>query len=168
MLTKKARLFLSLTAAAPLLFAAACTDNGILNPLGDAAGTYQLTVYAGKTLVAHYVIQPNDPFFSADAPNGGTLDVTDGTLDLNTNGTYTEINNYVITPTGGSPVQRFFRSQGTWTMNVNDEVTLSSQAENRFVQATWTVDDINAKETINYQEANGSGAVESFEYARSR
>ncbi len=168
MLTKKARLFLSLTAATPLLFAAACTDNGILNPLADAAGTYQLTVYAGKTLVAHYVIQPNDPFFSNDAPNGGTLDVTDGTLDLNTNGSYTETNNYVITPTGGSPVQRFFRSQGVWTMNVNNEVTLSSQVENRFVQATWTVDDVNAKETINYQEANGNGGQDSFEYARSR
>jgi hypothetical protein len=166
MLTKKARLFLSLTAATPLLFAAACTDNGILNPLGDAAGTYQLTVYAGKTLVAHYVIQPNDPYFSNDAPNGGTLDVTDGTLDLNTNGTYTETNNYTITPSGGSPVQRFFRSQGSWTMNVNDEVTLSSQVESRFVTATWTVDDINGKETINYQETNGSGVVESFEYAR--
>ena len=168
MLTKKARLFLSLSAATPLLFAAACTDNGILNPLADAAGTYQLTVYAGKTLVAHYVIQPNDPFFQNDAPNGGTLDVTDGTLDLNTNGTYTEINNYVITPSGGSPLQRFFRSQGTWTMNVNNEVTLSSQAENRFVSATWTVDDINGKETINYQEANGNGGQDSFEYARSR
>jgi len=168
MLTKKARLFLSLTAATPLLFAAACTDNGILNPLADAAGQYQLTVYAGKTLTAHYVIQPNDPYFSADAPNGGTLDVTDGTLDLNTDGTYTEINNYIITPSGGSPLQRFFRSQGSWTMNVNDEVTLSSQAENRFVTATWTVDDVNGKETINYQEANGTGGVDSFEYARNR
>ena len=168
MFTKKARLFLSLTAATPLLFAAACTDNGILNPLADAAGTYQLTVYAGKTLVAHYVIQPNDPYFSADAPNGGTLDVTDGTLELNTNGTYLEINNYTITPSGGSPLPRFFRSEGSWNMNVNDEVTLSSQQENRFVTATWTVDDINGKETINYQEANGNGGQDSFEYARSR
>jgi hypothetical protein len=168
MLTKKARLFLSLTAATPLLFAAACTDNGILNPLSDAAGTYQLTVYAGKTLVAHYVIQPNDPFFSSQAPNGGTLDVTDGSLALNTNGTYTEINNYVITPTGQSPISQFFRSQGTWTMNVNNDVTLSSQAENRLVTGVWTVDDVNGKETINYQEANGSGTLDSFEYARSR
>ena len=168
MLTKKARLFLSLTAATPLLFAAACTDNGILNPLDDAAGTYQLTVYAGKTLVAHYVIQPNDPFFSAQAPNGGTLDVTDGTLELNTNGTYLEINNYVITPSDRPVVNSFFRSQGVWTMNVNNEVTLSSQVENRVVQATWTVDDVNAKETINYQEANGNGGQDSFEYARSR
>ncbi len=172
MLTKKARLFLSLTAATPLLFAAACTDNGILNPLDDAAGTYQLTVYAGKSVSpgspAHYVIQPNDPFFSNQAPNGGTLDVTDGTLELNTNGTYLEINNYVITPSDRPVVNSFFRSQGTWTMNVQDEVSLSSQVENRFVQATWTVDDVNAKETINYQEANGNGGQDSFEYARSR
>jgi hypothetical protein len=170
MLTKKARLFLSLTAATPLLFAAACTDNGILNPLDDAAGTYQLTVYAGKTLPAHYVIQPNDPdpFFSTQAPNGGTLDVTDGSLELNTNGTYLEINNYVITPSDRPVVNSFFRSQGSWTMNVNDEITLSSQVENRFVSATWTVDDVNGKETINYQEANGNGGQDSFEYARSR
>jgi hypothetical protein len=168
MLTRKTRLFLSLTAATPLLFAAACTDNGILNPLSNAAGTYQLTVYAGRTLVAHYVIQPNDPFFSADAPNGGTLDVTDGSLDLNTNGTYIEINNYVITPSGGSPITRFFRSQGTWTMNVNNDVTLSSQAENRLVTGTWTADTSRGVETINYQEPNGSGGVDSFEYARSR
>ena len=165
MLTRKAKLFLSLTAAAPLLFAAACTDNGIFNPLADAAGTYQLTVYAGKTLTAHYVIQPNDPNYPS-LPNGGTLDVTDGTLELNTNGTYLEINNYVITPSDRPVVNSFFRSQGVWTMNVNNEVTLSSQVENRFVQATWTVDDVNAKETINYQEANGNGGQDSFEYKR--
>lgn len=167
MLTRKGRLFLSLTAAAPLLFAAACTDNGIFNPLSDAAGTYQLTVYAGKTLVAHYVIQPNDPNFSADAPNGGTLDVVDGSLVLNSNGTYTEINNYVITPSGQSALTRFFRSQGTWALTGSD-ITLSSQQENRFVIATWTIDTVNGKETINYQEANGTGGSDSFEYARSR
>lgn len=167
MLTRKARLFLSLTAATPMLFAAACTDNGIFNPLSDAAGTYQLTVYAGKTLVAHYVIQPNDPNFP-DAPNGGTLDVVDGSLDLNANGTYTETNNYVITPTGGSGVSRFFRSQGSWAMTNGSEINLSSQVENRYVTGVWTVDTINGKETINYQEPNGSGGLDSFEYARSR
>jgi hypothetical protein len=168
MLTRKARLFLSLTAATPLLFAAACTDNGIFNPLSDAAGTYQLTVYAGKTLVAHYVIQPNDPNFSNDAPNGGTLDVTDGSLQLNSDGTYVETNNYVITPNGGSPVSRFFRSQGTWAMTNGSEINLSSQAENRYVTGEWSVDTVNGKETINYQEANGSGGIDSYEYARSR
>ena len=162
MLTRKAKLLLSLTAAAPLLFAAACTDNGIFNPLADAAGTYQLTVYAGKSVSpqgpAHYVIQPNDPNYP-DFPNGATLDVTDGSLVLNSNGTYTETNNYVITPTGESSLTRFFRSQGSWNLNGTD-LTLSSQQENRFVTGTLDLD------TINYQEANGNGGFDSFEYKR--
>ena len=158
MLTRKAKLFLSLTAAAPLLFAAACTDNGIFNPLADAAGTYQLTVYAGKTLPAHYVIQPNDPNYPS-YQNGATLDVTDGSLVLNSNGTYTEINNYVITPTGQSSVTQFFRSQGSWNLSGTD-LTLSSQQENRYVTGTLDLD------TVNYQESNGNGGFDSFEYKR--
>jgi hypothetical protein len=158
MLTRKAKLFLSLTAAVPLLFAAACTDNGIFNPLADAAGTYQLTVYAGKSLTAHYVIQPNDPDYPS-MPNGGTLDVTDGSLVLNSNGTYTEINNYIVTPSGQSSVNQFFRDQGTWDLNGTD-LTLSSQQANRFVTGTLDVD------TINYQEPDGNGGFDSFEYKR--
>ena len=158
MLTRKATLFLSLTAAVPLLFAVACTDNGIFNPLADAAGTYQLTVYAGKSLTAHYVIQPNDPDYPS-MPNGGTLDVTDGSLVLNSNGTYTEINNYIVTPSGQSSVNQFFRDQGTWDLNGTD-LTLSSQQANRFVTGTLDVD------TINYQEPDGKGGFDSFEYKR--
>jgi hypothetical protein len=158
MLTRKAKLLLSLTAAAPLLFAVACTDNGIFNPLANAAGTYQLTVYAGKTLPAHYVIQPNDPQYPS-YPNGATFDVVDGDIVLNSNGTYTETNNYVITPTGGSSQTSYFVSQGTWTLNGTD-LSLSSQAEGRFVTGTLDVD------TINYQESNGNGGFDSFEYKR--
>jgi hypothetical protein len=158
MLTRKAKLLLSLTAATPLLFAVACTDNGIFNPLADAAGTYQLTVYAGKTLPAHYVIQPGDPNYPS-YPNGATFDVVDGSLVLNSNGTYTETNNYVITPTGGQSQTSYFVSQGTWTLNGTD-LTLSSQAEGRFVTGTLDVD------TINYQESNGTGGFDSFEYKR--
>ena len=158
MLTRKAKLFLSLTAAVPLLFAVACTDNGIFNPLADAAGTYQLTVYAGKSLTAHYVIQPNDPDYPS-MPNGGTLDVTDGSLVLNSNGTYTEIHNYIVTPSGQSSVNQFFRDQGTWDLNGTD-LTLSSQQANRFVTGTLDVD------TINYQEPDGKGGFDSFEYKR--
>jgi hypothetical protein len=158
MLTRKAKLLLSLTAATPLLFAVACTDNGIFNPLADAAGTYQLTVYAGKTLPAHYVIQPGDPNYPT-YPNGATFDVVDGSLVLNSNGTYTETNNYVITPTGGQSQTSYFVSQGTWTLNGTD-LTLSSQAEGRFVTGTLDVD------TINYQESNGTGGFDSFEYKR--
>jgi hypothetical protein len=158
MLTRKAKLLLSLTAATPLLFAVACTDHGIFNPLADAAGTYQLTVYAGKTLPAHYVIQPGDPNYPS-YPNGATFDVVDGSLVLNSNGTYTETNNYVITPTGGQSQTSYFVSQGTWTLNGTD-LTLSSQAEGRFVTGTLDVD------TINYQESNGTGGFDSFEYKR--
>ncbi|HMH25457.1 MAG TPA: hypothetical protein VK542_02595, partial [Gemmatimonadaceae bacterium] len=87
MLTKKSRLLLTLTAATPLLFA--CTDNGIFNPLNDASGTYQLTVYAGKTMPATFIIQAGDPQFP-EAPNGGTLVVTDGTLVLQNSGAFVE------------------------------------------------------------------------------
>jgi len=158
MLTRKAKLFLSLTAATPLLFAVACTDNGIFNPLADAAGTYQLTVYAGKTLPAHYVIQPGDPNYP-NYPNGAAFDVVDGTLVLNSNGTYSETNNYVITPTGGSSSTSFFRSQGAWNLSGMD-LTLSSQQEGRYVTGTLDVD------TVNYQESNGNGGFDAFEYKR--
>ncbi len=158
MLTRKAKLFLSLTLATPLLFAAACTDNGIFNPLTNAAGTYQLTVYAGKTLPAHYVIQANDPNYPS-YPNGAMFDVIDGTLVLNSNGTYVETNRYAFTPTGQQSETRYFTSQGTWTLNGRD-FTLSSQAEGRFVSGTLDLG------TVNYQEANGSGGFDSFEYKR--
>src|SRR5258706_16289897 len=97
MLTKKSRLLLTLTAATPLLFAA-CTDNGIFNPLQDASGTYQLTVYAGKTMPATFTIQPGDPNFP-EAPNCGTLVVTDGTLVFPNNWSFVQPKNYTITPT---------------------------------------------------------------------
>ena len=51
MLTKRSRLLLGLTAAIPLLFAA-CTDNNIFNPQDNAVGTYDLSVYAGRTVPA--------------------------------------------------------------------------------------------------------------------
>ncbi len=90
MLTKKSSLLLGLTAAVPLLFAA-CTDNSIFNPMADASGTYQLTVYAGRTLPATFTIQPGDPNYP-QAPNGGTLAVTGGNLVLSSNGTFVETN----------------------------------------------------------------------------
>jgi hypothetical protein len=160
MLTRKARLLLSLTAATPLLFAA-CHDY-TLAPYEDAAGTYQLTVYAGQTLVAHYTIQPNDPNYP-EYPNGASLDVVDGTMVLNSNGTFTETNNYVITPNGGAAQNRAFVSRGTWTLNGTDW-SLSAQAQGtngpRFATGTLSVD------RINYQEANQAGTLEAYEYRR--
>ena len=162
MLTRKAKLLLSLTAATPLLFAG-CVDNSLLGPLADAAGTYQLTIYAGQTLVAHYTIQPNDPNYPG-FPNGASLDVVDGTMVLSTNGTFTETNHYVITPNGGGAAQdRNFVSQGTWTLNGADW-TLSAPAQGnngaRYVTGTLGLD------RINYQEANQTGVFEAYEYRR--
>jgi len=162
MLTKKSRLLLTLSAATPLLFAA-CTDNGIFNPLNDASGTYQLTVYAGKTMPATFTIQAGDPNFP-EAPNGGTLVVTDGTLVLQNNGAFVETNNYTITPTGQSGNAHQFVSSGTWTLS-GTTFTLSDQSLQRF--DTGTLDtDANGRLTVNYTEDAGNGTFQSFEYKR--
>jgi hypothetical protein len=162
MLTKKSRLLLTLTAATPLLFAA-CTDNGIFNPLQDASGTYQLTVYAGKTMPATFTIQPGDQNFP-EAPNGGTLVVTDGTLVLQNNGSFVETNNYTITPSGQSGTAHQFVSSGTWTLN-GTTFTLSDQSLQRF--DTGTLDaDANGNLTVNYTEDAGNGVFQSYEYKR--
>jgi len=155
MLTKKSRLLLTLTAATPLLFAA-CTDNGIFNPLQDASGTYQLTVYAGKTMPATFTIQPGDPNFP-EAP-------TDGTLVLQNNGTFVETNNYTITPTGQSGTAHQFVSSGTWSLN-GTSFTLTDQSLQRF--DTGTLDtDANGRLTVNYTEDTGNGVFQSYEYKR--
>ena len=162
MLTKKSRLLLTLTAATPLLFAA-CTDNGIFNPLQDASGTYQLTIYAGKSMQAQFTIQAGDPSFP-EAPNGGILLVTDGTLDLQNNGTFVETNNYTITPTGQSGTAHQFVSSGTWTLN-GSTFSLSDQSLQRF--DTGTLDtDANGRLTVNYTEDSGNGTFQSYEYKR--
>jgi hypothetical protein len=160
MLTKKSRLLLTLTAATPLLFAA-CTDNGIFNPLNNASGTYQLTVYAGRTIPATFTIQPGDPQFP-EAPNGGTLVVTDGTLVLQNNGSFVETNNYTITPSGQSGIAHQFVANGTWTLN-GTTFTLNDQANQRF--DTGTLDtDANGRLTVNYTEDSGNGVFQAFEY----
>jgi hypothetical protein len=162
MLTKKSRLLLTLTAATPLLFAA-CTDNGIFNPLQDASGTYQLTVYAGKSMQAQFTIQPGDQNFP-EAPNGGVLLITDGTLVLQNNGTFVETNNYTVTPTGQNAIAHQFVSSGTWTLN-GTNFTLNDQALQRF--DTGTLDtDANGRLTVNYTEDLGNGTFQSYEYKR--
>ena len=163
MLTKQSRLLLGLTAAAPLLFAA-CTDNSIFNPMADAAGSYQLTVYAGRTPPATYTIQPNDPTYGTIAPNGGTLVVTSGSLVLSSSGTFVETNNYTITPSGGSPQQYQFVSSGTWTLN---GTTFSLSDPSRQRQVTGTLDaDLNNHLTVNYAEDDGTGTLQQYEYKR--
>ena len=155
MLTRKSRLLLSLTAA-PLLFVAACTDNTLTTPFEEAVGTYHLTVYQGGTLPRTFTIQPNDPNYP-NLPNGGTLVATDGTLVLHSNGSFIETNNYTVTPTGGSPQQSYFVSQGAWDL---DGIDLTLQAQGRLVQGTLDLD------TINYQELDANGNLQSYEYLR--
>src|SRR3954465_4856958 len=82
----------------------ACTDNGVFNPLNDASGNYTLTVYQGRTIPATF-------------PN---FIVTSGTLALNSNGNFTETNNFQDRSTG--QVTQFV-SQGTWNLN-GDQLSL--------------------------------------------
>ena len=163
MLTKKSRLFLGLMAATPLLFAA-CTDNGIFNPMSDASGTYQLTIYAGSSVPTFFTVQPGD----ANFPNGARFDVSGGSLVLNSNGAFVETNNILITPNGQSSFRNDFISSGTWTLN-GTSLTLSAPATNqvsaRFVTGTLDTN-VNSQLRVNYQEANGSGGLDSFEYVR--
>src|SRR4051812_19956315 len=93
---------------------AACTDNSLSGPYSAAAGTYQLTVYAGKQPPATYTIQPGYPSYPM-APNGGTLVVRDGTIELQSNGTFYESNDLEITPTGQSTQPSVFSRFGNWT-----------------------------------------------------
>ena len=150
-----------------ILLIAACTDNGIFNPLNNAAGNYTLTVYAGKTLPATYTIQPGDPNYPS-IPNGGTYVITDGQFILRNDGSFTEINDYVITPNGGSAQSGTVQFTGTWTLNSTD-LTLFKPAQNGFPALTDTgtiTEDANGRLTINYSEDNGNGGFDSFEYKR--
>jgi hypothetical protein len=160
MLTRKVKRLLSLTAvAAPLLFTA-CSDNPF-NPINDASGTYQLTVYAGRSIPATYTIQPGDPNYTM--PNGGTLQVTGGNLVLSNNGTFIETNNYVLTPSGQASTNSNFSRSGTWTVNGTAlSLFVPAQNGNPSSSITGTLD----VDTVTYQEGNGAGGFDSFEYKR--
>lgn len=155
---------LSLTA---VILLAACTDNSISNPFQNAAGTYNLTVYAGRSIPATYNIQPGD----ATYPNGATFVVTDGNLVLNNNGTFVETNNYTTTPTGGSAQRSSFVSSGTWTGS-GTSITLTAPPQNgnaaRNIAGSLTFDSARNTYVLDYQEDNGSGGLDSFEYQSSR
>jgi len=147
MLTRKAKLLLSLTAATPLLFAA-CKDNSLLGPYGDVAGTYQLTVFQGRSLsqpITYTYLPGEHPALT----NGGTVRWTDGTMVLGSDGAFRETNNYIITPSGGSSSSNAYVSIGTFTVN-GTAFTLSAPQQNgegpRFATGTIDLDRINYTE----------------------
>jgi hypothetical protein len=143
-----------------VMLIAACTDNSITNPYGNVSGTYQLTVFAGRSLPATYTYQAGQ---IAALPNGGTIQWTDGTMDLRSNGTFVETNNYIVSPVGAQSYSDSFISTGTYTVN-GINFTLSAPAQNQTAQryATGTIQ----FDTINYDEDNGNGTTSSYEYKR--
>ncbi|HTD82630.1 MAG TPA: hypothetical protein VK648_02440 [Gemmatimonadaceae bacterium] len=151
-----------------ILLIAACTDNGIFNPLNNAAGTYTLTVYAGKTLPATFTVQPGDPQWP-QYPNGATFVFTDGTFVLRNDGSFTETNDFTVTQPGQSAVPNTFSRIGTWNISGTEDLTLFIPAQNNLPALTDTgtlTEDANGRLTINYDEDIGGGTFESFEYKR--
>ena len=154
---RQTKRFLSLIAVMAI---AACTDNSITNPYNNVAGTYQLTVFAGRTLPATYTYQAGQ---IQALPNGGTVQWTDGTMVLNSDGTFVETNHDIVTPNGGASYSDSFTSTGTYTVN-GINFTLSAPAQNQTAQryATGTIQ----FDTINYDEDNGNGTTSQYEYRR--
>jgi len=149
---------LSVAAIAPLLLTS-CDSSNTFDPFEDAAGTYTMTVYAGRSVPATFTCQPGQ----CGMPNGGTFVANDGTLVLDDDGTFVETNRYTQTPTGGTPQQATFISTGTWDLTGNNEVTLFAPAQNglgpRTLNATIEYGGTNV--TIQYLEDG-----ESYEYSR--
>ena len=157
MLTKRSKYFLSLAAAAPLLFAAACTDNNIFGPQ-NVVGTYQLTIYGGATLPVTLTVNPgSDP----ELPNGGTWRITDGTMNLRSDGTFTETNVITKTPfNGGSSFRSDFISDGDFSLNGNS-IQFSAPAQGNFNSRFFsgTIDEVDGRLTYTEDGFN-------FEYRR--
>ena len=156
MLTKRSKYFLSLAAATPLLFAAACSDNNIFGNQ-DIVGTYQLTIYGGATLPVTLTVNPgSDP----ELPNGGTWRITDGTMVLRSDGTFTETNIITKTPTNGSSFRSDFISDGDFNLN-GSSIQFSAPAQGNFNARFFsgTIDQIDGRLTYSEDGTN-------FEYRR--
>ena len=107
------------------------------------AGTYQLTVFAGATVPWTFTVAAGqDP----ELPNGGTARIDDGALVLQSNGTFTETNNFTKTPPGGQSFQSDFVSVGTFSVS-GSQLTLQANAQNgygaRFIDGTVEFDRVN-------------------------
>jgi len=148
---------LSVAAIAPLLLTS-CDSSSIFDPFEDAAGTYDLTVYAGSLVPITFPCNPGQCGLS----NGGTFRVNDGTLVIHEDGTFVETNHYTTTPTGGSPQNTTFISTGTYDIS-GDDLTLYAPAQNgigeRFIDARFLYGDNDVR--ISYIEDG-----DSYEYRR--
>jgi len=122
----RVRRLLSVAAIVPLLLSA-CDSNGGFDPIDDAAGTYELSVYAGSSVPITFNCDPGE----CGLTNGGTFRVNDGTLVLYDDGTFDEINHYTTTPSGGSAQATTFTSSGTYEI-FGDDIALFAPAQNGF------------------------------------
>src|SRR5687768_14932801 len=122
--TKRVLRFLSIAAIAPLLLTS-CDSTGGFDPIDDAAGTYELSIYADNSVPITFNCAPGECGLS----NGGTFRVNDGTLILYEDGTFTETNHYTTTPNGGSAQATTFVSTGVYEI-FGDEIELFAPAQN--------------------------------------
>jgi hypothetical protein len=155
--TKRVLRLLSVAAIAPLLLSS-CDSSRNFDPFEDAAGTYELTVYAGSSVPITFNCDPGECGLS----NGGTFRVNDGTLVLFEDGEWTETNHYTMTPNGGSPENVDFSSSGTYEI-FGDDIELFAPPQNgfpaRFLDGTFVYGGNDVR--IRYEEDN-----ESYEYRR--
>ena len=123
--TKRVMRFLSVAAIAPLILTS-CDSSNTIDPFEDAVGTYDLSVYADRSVPATFNCQPGQ----CGMPNGGTFVANGGTLVIDEDGTFIETNYYTSTPVGGSPQQSTFVSSGNWDFVGGDQLTLFAPAQN--------------------------------------
>ena len=162
MLTKTFRLILGITAATPLLLVDGCSGSDPISPLVKAAGQYQLTLFRGGPPPV------TDTYTAADSitslPNGGTVTWTDGTMVLNSDGSFIETDNYRLNPTGSTTSSAgAFVSMGKYTVS-GTTFTLTVAAIPQQIPARFATGTISAS-TITYQESNGV-TFDTFEYQR--
>ena len=133
--TNRVMRLLSVVAIAPLILTS-CDSSNTFDPIEDAPGTYDLSLFANEPVPVTFPCAPGECGFS----NGGTFRVNDGTLIIYDDGTWEEINHYTMTPTGGTAENTTFVSGGTYDI-VGDRLDLYAPPQNgaaaRFLPATF-------------------------------